>query len=294
MSAGVAWALLAALGFGFTQILNRKSNLIIGAYRTAYALLMTVEILLIGRGLATGEFRLLAEAPLSALAFFAGSATIHYVAGWTLLAKSQEQIGVARTGAVTSVAPLVGTLMAAMFLDEALTPLVVLGVLLSIAGVTMVSMSRAPQALGRWQMPTFALAVALCWGSSPVLIRKGLLGLDAPVLGLTVGLGAALVAHTLVLSSLGGFRRGTWDSTGIRWAAAGGVTGAVGIGSQWISFGLIPVAVAFTVQQLATLVVVALAPLVFGRATERLNAMLLGGTAAMLAGSLIVVWAGNR
>ncbi len=293
MNVGVAWALLAALGFGFTQILNRKANLIIGAYRTAFGLLLTVEVLLILRELVTGEFALLAGAPWSALGYFTGSATIHYVAGWTLLAKSQGQIGVARTGAVTSVAPLVGTLLAALFLAEALTVFVVVGVVLSVLGVTMVSMSRAPDALGRWRVPWFGLAVALCWGSSPILIRKGLLGLDAPVLGLTMGLGGALLAHSLLLGTMGGFRRGTWDRTAVLWAAAGGVTGAVGISSQWISFGLIPVAVSFTVQQLATLVVVALAPLVFGVAAERINALLLTGTAAMLGGSLVVVWAGT-
>ena len=293
MSAGVAWALLAAVGFGVTQTLNRKANLIIGAYRTAFGLLLAVEVLLLVRGLVTGELAKLADAPLSALALFTGSATIHYVVGWTLLAKSQHQIGVARTGAVTSVAPLVATLLAAVFLGESLTVLTVFGVMLSVFGVTMVSMSRAPATGGGWQVPWFGLAVALCWGSSPMLIRKGLLGLDAPVLGLTVGLGAALVAGGAALAMVGGFRPQTWDRTAIGWTIAGGLTGAVGISSQWISFGLTEVAVAITVQQLATLVVVALAPLMFGAVAEKINALLLGGTAAMLAGSMVVVWAGN-
>ncbi len=72
---------------------------------------------------------------------------------------------------------------------------------------------------------------------------------------------------------------------------AGGLSGAIAISAQWISFGLTTVAVAITVQQLATLVVVALVPLMFHEPIERLNLLLLAGTAAMLAGSSVVVLA---
>jgi drug/metabolite transporter (DMT)-like permease len=292
MSVGVAWALVAALGFGVTQTLNRKANLTIGAYRTAFGLLMTVELILIARMLIIGELALLGSAPLSALALFTGSATIHYVAGWSLLALSQGQIGVARTGAVTSAAPLVATILAAVFLGESLTVSTVGGVVLSMTGVAMVSMSRGTD--GRaWTIPWFGLAVALCWGSSPMLIRKGLEGLDAPVLGLTVGLGAALVVGAFGLASIGGFERSGWSRSAIRWAVLGGVTGALGISAQWISYGLVEVAVAITVQQLATIVVLVLAPFMFDSRFERPTLLLVSGTAAMLAGSVIVVWANN-
>ena len=126
-----------------------------------------------------------------------------------------------------------------------------------------------------------------------MLIRKGLLGIDHPVLGLTVGLGAALVVHALVLTFTHSWRPETWDRGAFRWMALGGITGAVGIGAQWVAFGLTTIAIAITVQQLATLVVVALAPLMFDAAFERLNVKLLTGTAAMLAGSAIVVLAGK-
>lgn len=289
MSAGVVWAFVAALGFGVTQTLNRKSNLVIGAYRTAFALLVGVEAVLVVRGIVTGELARIAEAPASSIAFFTGSATIHYVAGWTLLALSQDRIGVARTGAVTSLSPLVAALMAASFLGEPLTVPIVAGVVLCVLGVTLVSMSRVTG--GKWRVPWFGIGVATCWGSSPTLIRKGLVGFDAPLLGLTIGLGLALVLGGIALASAGGFRRGTWHRTGIGWAAVGGITGAVGIGAQWISFDLIEIAVAFTIQQLATLVVVALAPIMFDSAQERINTRLLLGTAALIGGSVIVVWA---
>lgn len=294
MTAGVTWALIAALGFGVTQTLNRKSNLIVGAYRTALGLLLAVEVILIVRAIATGEYRLLGDAPLSSLAYFSGSATIHYVTGWTLLAKSQNQIGVGRTGAVVSAAPLVATFLAAFFLSESLTLLILVGVLLSIAGVALVSISRNsdPGSAG-WRVPWFGLAVAVCWGTSPLLIRRGLEGLDSPVLGLTVGLGVALLIGGVGLAFAGDRLVGTWDRRAVGWMMLGGVTGAVGIGAQWISFGLTTIAISITVQQLATLVVVGLAPIMFDAAFERINLALASGTMAMVAGSVIVAWAGN-
>lgn len=291
MSSGVAWSLLAALGFGFTQNLNRKSNLLVGPYRTAFGLLVFVELVLVIQLTATGGWSVLDGAPLRFLWYFVASALIHYMVAWTLLALSQNQIGVARTGAVTSAAPLVGAVLAAVFLAEPLTIWTVFGVLASAMGVTLVSLSRAPDAGKQWVIPGFGLAVAACWGTSPMLIRKGLEGIDAPVLGLAVGLGAALVVHAVVLTATGRWTSEPFDPRAIVWMALGGLTGAVAISSQWISFGLTTIAIAITVQQLATLVVVAVAPIMFGT-IERPNALLLAGTATMLAGSALVVWAG--
>jgi drug/metabolite transporter (DMT)-like permease len=290
MSQGVLWSLVAALGFGFTQTLNRKSNLLVGASRTAFGLLLAVESILLVRMIITGEFRLLSAAPWSALAFFTGSATIHYILGWTFLAMSQHQIGVARTGAVVSAAPLVGTILAAPVLGEPLTGLILIGVLATVVGVALISVSRGDASMGGIRtVPSFGLLVALCWGSSPMLIRKGLEGLDAPVLGLTVGLGVALVIHAVALTITRSWTAMPWDRRALVWMGLGGATGAVGIGAQWTSFGLTTIAVAITVQQLAVLVVVGLAPIMFRSPMERLNRTLLIGTAAVIMGSLMVV-----
>lgn len=291
MEPGVAWALLSALGFGFTQMMNRKSNLLTDAFRTAFGLLCFVEVVLIGRLFVTGDFRLLADAPIKSLAFFAGSASIHYGVGWTLLALSQQKIGVARTGALVSAAPIVGVLLAVPILGESLSWLTFVGVLASVAGVTLISLSRAPDG-GAWTRPWLALMVASLWGTSPMLIRKGLEGLDEPILGLTVGLGAALILHAIGLTVAGMWKWPAIPRETYKWMMLGGLTGAIGIGAQWVSFGLTTIAIAITVQQLATLVIVALAPVVFDAKFEKLTPPLIFGTLSMLAGSAIVVWLG--
>ena len=291
MEPGVIWALVSALGFGLTQVMNRKSNLLTDAFRTAFGLLVFVELILVARMMITGDFRLLADAPISSLAFFAGSATIHYGLGWTLLALSQQKIGVARTGALVSAAPIVGVLLAVPILGEPLSLLTFVGVLASVTGVVLISLSRSAGG-GAWTRPWLALMVASLWGTSPMLIRKGLEGLDEPVLGLTIGLGAALVLHAAGLTVAGMWKWPKMPRATYKWMMLGGLTGAIGIGAQWVSFGLTTIAIAITVQQLATLVIVALAPVLFDAKFEKLTPPLILGTLSMLAGSAIVVWLG--
>jgi drug/metabolite transporter (DMT)-like permease len=96
----VAWALVAAVAFGVTQTLNRKSNQLIGPFRTAFGLLVVVEAALLVTSLVTGRIEALFGAPAWALASFAVATLFHFGGGWTLLAVSQQRVGVARTGAL--------------------------------------------------------------------------------------------------------------------------------------------------------------------------------------------------
>lgn len=292
MTVGVLWSLLAALGFGFLQACNRKSNQLSDAYRTALGLLLVVEVLLILRALLLGELGLVAQVPLRVAVLFAVATLFHFAGGWTLLALSQQRIGVARTGALVSAAPLVGTLLAAPVLDEPLTFPILGGVLLAAAGVALISLSGG-RTSGGWARPWLALTVALIWGSSPMLIRIGLEDFPHPVLGLTIGLGVAVPLYAIGLRTTRLGRGSPLPAAARRWMMLGGVAGVVAVASQWISFTLTTIAIAITVQQLAVLVVVALVPLMFKEPFERMNPLFFTGTAAMLAGSVLVVLAGR-
>ena len=136
---GALWALVAAIGFAFLQASNRKANQLVDAYRTAFGLLVAVEIVLLARILAIGDLDLLLSAPLSAVLIFGVTTLFHFVGGWTLLALSQQQIGVARTGALVSAAPIIGTLVAAVALGQPLTVTHAAAVLLAVVRVALIS-----------------------------------------------------------------------------------------------------------------------------------------------------------
>lgn len=291
MTAGVLWALVAAIGFAFLQASNRKSNQLVDAYRTSFGLLVAVELILIIRAAVVGELGLLFSAPLSAVALFGVATFFHFIGGWTLLALSQQRIGVARTGALVSAAPLFGTLLAAAFLDEPLTLTIVSGVMLAVAGLTLISLSSKTADISVWRQPWLGLTVAFIWGSTPILLRMGFERFGHPVAGLTIGLGVSIPVYALLLTAAGAWRNGRLPARAIRWMAIGGVCGAIAVSAQWLSFDLTTIAIAITVQQLSILFVIALVPLMFKQPFERMNPLFFLGAVAVLAGSITVVTA---
>jgi drug/metabolite transporter (DMT)-like permease len=285
---GVLWALVAAIGFAFLQVSNRKTNQLLDAYRTAFGLLLAVETMLVVRAIATGRGELLVTAPISAVALFSVATFIHFVGGWTLLALSQQQVGVARTGALVSAAPIVGTLVAAVGLDEPLTIPIVAGVVLAVVGVGQISLSGGVSGGSEWRRPWLGLTVAVIWGVSPWLIRVGLERFQHPVEGLTIGLGFSVVAYASLLTVGRGWR-GQVSGRALLWMVVGGACGAIAVSAQWISFDLTTVAIAITVQQLSVIFVIALVPIMFRQPFERMNARFLTGSALVLLGAGLVV-----
>lgn len=288
---GAVWALVAAIGFAFLQASNRKANQLVDAYRTAFGLLVAVEIVLLARVLVIGELGLLLSAPLSAVLIFGVTTLFHFVGGWTLLGLSQQRIGVARTGALVSSAPIIGTLVAAIALDEPLTIAIAGGVLLAVLGVAMISLSGGgvPGSEG-WRRPWLALTVAMIWGSTPLLIRLGLERYDHPVEGLTIGLASGVVVYALLLTVSRGWR-GPMPRRALRWMGFGGLCGAVAVSAQWVSFDLTTIAIAITIQQLSVLFVIALVPIMFRQPFERMNPRFFGGAVLVLGGATIVLLA---
>lgn len=291
MNAGVVWALVAAIGFAFLQASNRKSNQLIGAYRTAFGLLVAVEVILLARAVLVGEFGELFTAPWSAVGLFGVATFFHFIGGWTLLALSQQRIGVARTGALVSAAPLFGTILAAVFLDEPLTVAITVGVLLAVTGLVLISMSGKTSDVSVWRQPWLGLTVAVIWGITPVLLRMGFERFDNPVGGLTIGLGISVPIYGVILTVGGAWRSGRAPGQAVRWMLVGGVCGAIAVSAQWLSFDLTTIAVAITVQQLSVLFVIALVPFMFKQPFERMNPLFLMGAVAVLAGSITVVTA---
>lgn len=289
MSSGVLWALVAAVGFAFLQVSNRKSNQLVDAYRTAFGLLLAVEVVLLVRSAAIGTLDVTFKAPMSAVLYFCLAAFLHFVGGWTLLGLSQQQIGVARTGALVSAAPIIGAIVAAVGLDEPLTVPVTVGVVLAVGGVAMISMSGgSSDGESTWRRPWLALIVASIWGTTPLWIRRGLELFDHPVEGLTIGLGFSVLAYAVLLTVTGAWSRGRVSPTALRWMAIGGVSGAVAVAAQWTSYDLTTIAVSITVQQLSVLFVIALVAVMFREPFERMNLRYGSGAAMLVAGAVLV------
>ena len=287
---GAAWALFAGVSFGIFQAVNRRANQLIDPYRATFTLLLVAVVGLGIFSVATQDLSLLPSAPLFAFIAFGAAGVIHFFFGWTFLSLSQQRIGAANTGVVTAATPLIGSLLAALVLDEALGAVALIAIALVSAGVILIARRTSGDGQ-RLTYPWFALAASLSWGTSPLLIRWGLEGLSSPVIGVTIGLAAAAGLYAVVLAS---GRAPTTSGTPPevrRWLLIGGILVAVAIAAQWTALDLVEVNVVVTLQQVATPVVVLVAPFIVGTVIERWTWRLILGMVTVIAGSTMVIWA---
>lgn len=287
---GAAWALFAGMSFGIFQAVNRRANQLIDPYRATFALLLVAVGGLAIFAASTQDLALIASAPVFSFVAFAAAGVVHFFFGWTFLSLSQQRIGAANTGVVTAATPLIGSLLAALVLDEPLGAVALVAIALVTAGVMLIA-RRASHGDRGLAYPWFGLAASLSWGTSPLLIRWGLEGLSSPVIGVTIGLAAAAALYAAVLAS---GRAPTTSETPPevrRWILIGGILVAVAIAAQWTALDLVEVNVVVTLQQVATPVVVLVAPFFVGTAIEQWTWRLIVGMVAVIAGSTLVIWA---
>ena len=287
---GWAWAILAGLAFGISQLSNRGINREIDALRTITAMVTTLLGFLIAAIVVSGDITYLPDMTAMAVFWFAAAGLIHFLAGWTIFAFSQQRIGPSRTSSILAINPVMATGFAYLLLSENLRSVTWLGVLTVTAGVVVVTSGRLTS--GRWTNPTLALLAVTCFSISPIFVRWGLNESDHPLLGLAVGMAVTVPAMHVSSRLL----TGQWVSVprGIRhWLLSGGFAAAVAIIAQWTAFALIPIGVAISLQQVSTPVVIFLGPRLLSAPSERATPRLLSGTALVIAGSTVVALFGR-
>jgi drug/metabolite transporter (DMT)-like permease len=136
---GVAWAIVAGLGFGIFQSFNRRAGRSIDSYLSTFMLLVVSSIVLAIVSLLTEDLSVLREAPLMAYVDFSLAGFVHFFLGWTFLTLSQRLVGAARTGALIGTTPLFAFAVGLAFFGEVLSLPVIIGVVLVISGVYLVS-----------------------------------------------------------------------------------------------------------------------------------------------------------
>jgi drug/metabolite transporter (DMT)-like permease len=185
--------------------------------------------------------------------------------------------------------PLIGSLLAAVFLGEPLSPVTIFAIALVTGGVVLIA--RRMGTVGEHLVnPWFALAAAFSWGVSPLFIRWGLEGLPSPIIGVTIGLFAAAGLYALILAGGAAPTTSGLPFAALGWILIGGVLVAAAIGAQWTALDLTEVSTVVTLQLTASPVVVLIAPFVVGTEIEQWNWRLVAGMVAVLAGSVLTIW----
>ncbi len=286
---GVAWAALAGVSFGVFQAVNRRANTHVDAYRATFWLLIISVLSLGAVSVLTQDLGSALDAPISSYGWFAAVGAVHYFAGWTLLVSSQKQIGAASTGIVLAAIPLIATILASVFLDQSLSASTIGGVVLATIGVGLITL-RKGEGASFGAVPWAGLGASLAFGTSPLFISWGLEGIDSPLVGVTVSLGVATALYGVVFALGLAGKGGTVPKPARPWLAAAGLLVAFAMVAQWMAYSLTDVAIVVTLIQLATPVVVFLAPLVVGTHIEKLTPTLIVGMLTVIAGSTLVIW----
>jgi drug/metabolite transporter (DMT)-like permease len=292
---GTALAAAAGIGFGVFQSLNRRA---VGGmsdpYLATFLQLLTALAVLFLASIATTDLALLRAASAAALAYFVLAGLVHFFVGWTLLNMSQMRIGAARTSPLLSTNPVFGAAIAAVTLRELPALLSVIGIGLVLAGALLVSLERVGEAgwgVG-WSDSAFGLGTAVAWSISPVLIKEGLVGLRSPLLGLTLGMAAAVAAYAVLVAVRGlPSRRGIGEPGALVYKLAAGLMVGLSVWARWVSLDSAGVAVVLALGLLSVPVVLLLSPLLMGRHVERVTAAVWAGGALVVGGGLLLVLA---
>jgi drug/metabolite transporter (DMT)-like permease len=301
---GAVWAVIAGLGFGLFQTLNRRAVDGMDLYLATFIQLLVSAVVLALACVFTVDVRLLFSAPIGALLNFAAAGFFHFFIGWTFLNASQKLIGAARTSPLIGTTPLFATLIAVVTLQEFPSLLAMAGIVLIVAGAFIINRASEPSAKTAgvqeknflnprmaWSVSWMGLSAAFCWALSPIFIRAGLKDLPSPLLGVTVGATVSAVAYGVVLL----FQRGRWlnipiSRDALAFKLAAGLLVGLSTWARWVALGLAPVAVVLAITMISVPMVIWLSPLVSGRQLERVTATLWAGAALIVGGALLLTF----
>jgi uncharacterized membrane protein len=276
-----------------------------GVVMATFLQLLVSAVLLAAISLLTEDITVLADVPLRTWINFALAGFSHFFIGWTFLNASQKKIGAARTGALIGATPIFAAVIAALTLDEALTVITFLGILLIVLGVFLVNTAREPtsapvgivpfQAQGtlEWRKLSWGLAAALMWSISPIFIRYGLQDLPSPILGVTIGVAASALGYAVLLlvrantNQIAPFTR---DALSFKILA--GVLVGLSTWVRWTALELAPVAIVLALTLVSVPVVNLLAPLLVERHLEQVTMQVWLGSSIIVIGSLVLIFLG--
>ena len=205
-------ALAAAATFGLNSVAIRR-GVLSGTVAQGLAVSIPVGMpILLVAALVSGGLGLLKILPASSFLLLAGAGVTHFIIGRYANYRSTKAMGANLVGPVHSSSLIMTLALAIFYLDEVLTPLRVIGIILILGGPLLSLCSPAvrgksetgaspatftPKLLEGYG---FAILCALAFGASPILIRSALLNIEDT--GAGAGIVGGLIAYTAAFSVL--------------------------------------------------------------------------------------------
>lgn len=137
---GALWSIGGAIAFSLGHVALAKGIPPLGVVRATTVLLVSAAVATAIAALAIDGTSILAAAPVTAIAWFAGAGLIHY-GGWGLMNASIQRVGPSRFSAISGVTPLFGAVLAVVILHESVNPIMAVGIALIVIGTYFIAAS---------------------------------------------------------------------------------------------------------------------------------------------------------
>ena len=295
---GALWAIVAGVGFGLFQTLNRRAVAGMDVFVATFMQLMISALVLMSVCFASQDMSALWNAPWRAWLNFSLAGLIHFFLGWTFLNASQKRIGAARTSALVGTTPLFASAISLITLGEVPTLVSLAGIALIVAGVFVTNnpLSRKEEGKGSgaategWIALLLALAAPFFWSISPTFTRFGLQDLDSPLLGVAVGTVASVLCYGVALG-IRSLRQpiSAISTDAFIFKVAAGVLVGLSTWLRWVALDMAPVAFVLALTLISVPIVNLLTPLVVDRRLEQVTRRVWAGSLLIIGGSLILI-----
>lgn len=209
MDTGLILALVAALSFSIGIVIVRRASAAAGESFsvTAVSIIIGVPFFAVAVTLA-GEWQKVLQASWQSLSLLAAAGVIHFIFGRLLGYSAYRIIGANKATPFIMTNRFYTLLFSFFFLRESITVFIVSGVFLMFLGSALTSSEKKTVAAGREKKRfsadakgiLLALAAALCWGITPVLIKPGVEQIGSSIAGAFISYCAAGMVMLVMLS----------------------------------------------------------------------------------------------
>ncbi len=201
-----------------------------------------------------------------------------------------SRIGLSRTVPISSAAPIWGTFLAVLFLGETPTPMVVLGTLGIVVGVSILGIQDdKSESFRTWFQGAlvFPLIASLAYAAAPLFAKLAYAHQKTPAVGMFVSFATANCLLLLARPVLPGRRDMHGDARGLLWVGGAGLIGVCSSFMLWTAFTTASVSTALPLSRIAPIWVLILSYLFLGK-LETINRKTVAATVCVVAGGVLI------
>ncbi len=292
--------------FGLNNVFVRRGVLRVSANYVATLTVFSGPIFFLILTAITGDLYKISAFTWQATLFFAISGVIHFALGRSFGYRATFILGATRSGILTGLNGLVTVILAVTILKETMTPLMIVGMCLSLSGPTILAwredkVMRTMQRAGNpgkgvvdrrtyYKGFFFGLCSALFWGSSAIFIKLGIDNGGTPLAGSFIAYTAAsLVVAFSLFSKANRKEIFTGDRQALQLAGMSGLTTNVAQMLRYMAMGYGSVIVVSLVSRTMPIWTLSLS-FIFNRKIETFNRWVILSTALLIIGTILVIF----